>query len=724
MDDTALRAILAAEQAAALSSAGDSDLGQQRARAMDYYLGEMADDMPSLEGRSAVVSSDVSDTIESLMPTLMEIFTSGDDVCEFAPVGPEDVDGARQETDYVNHVFWNKNPGFLILYSFVKDALLSKVGVVKYWWETGEKHSTETYYDQPDEAYTLLVADPDIEVVEHSERTETYTDEQGQEQTDTLHDVTVRKSAKYGCARVMPVPPEEFGISKRARNIKDSPYCYHKRRRAVSDLIEEGYDRSQLADIPSAGVDEDADEQARHTLVDEDPTTGDTVNRAMREVEVVEHYIRVDYDDDGVAELRKITTAGKQGEILKLNGKPDNEPFDAMPFAAMTPIIMTHRFYGRSIADLVIEIQRIKTSLLRTLLDNAYFANNQRIEVSEAHASEHTLDDLLTNRPGGIVRTRQPGGLLPIPSGQMGFDAYNLIEYIDTVREQRTGTLRNMQGLKPDTLHETFGGAQQMLNMAQQRVKLIARIFAETGVKDLFMGLHGVIQRYQNKPDIVRLRGKWVPVDPRNWKTRDDMDVMVGLGAGTKEQQLAFLAQLIGFQTQAIQYQGGIDGPLVTLPNIYATLKKMVEDAGLRTVDPYFTDPDSPQAKQMLANKQPPPDPKMVEVQGKLQLAQQQAAAQLQAEAAKSQAQMELEAKKGEAEHERKTMEIQSAHELKRQQMVGDFALKEEQMRGEFALKQQQLEAELALKAAATKAQEDRADRIADNDVQLGGEPG
>src|SRR5882757_2263038 len=166
-----LRALLAAEKADALSAMSASKLSEERAAALDYYVGDMSRHMPAPDGRSKAVSTDVADTIEGLMPTLMDIFTSGDEVVRFDPVGPEDVGPADQETEYVNHVFMQQNPGFIVLYSFIKDALLSKVGIVKVWWETREEHERETYYDLDDAAFAIISADPDVEIVEHTVRT-------------------------------------------------------------------------------------------------------------------------------------------------------------------------------------------------------------------------------------------------------------------------------------------------------------------------------------------------------------------------------------------------------------------------------------------------------------------------------------------------------------------------------------------------------------------------
>jgi hypothetical protein len=516
-----LKAMLAAERADALSAMQASKLSAERTDAMDYYLGDMAKDMPAPDGRSRAVSTDVADTVEGLMPSLMEIFAGSDEVVRFEPTGPQDVASAEQETDYVNHVFMQRNPGFLVLYSFIKDALLSKVGIVKVWWETRAVEERETYLDQTDEAFALIVSDPDVEVVAHTERPDPakLSAEEGDpaklalepngsaapvgpaEQGDPddesapaipmLHDVVVVASRTAAQARVEGVPPEEFGISREARSLRDCGYCFHEVIKRAEELIADGFDADAVRKLPTYSGLTNTEELARDT-VDEHLAAGDdSLNEANRAVLVTEHYVRMDYAGDGKASLYRVTTGGEAGEILTRDGEPDIEPQDVIPFAAMTPVIMTHRFFGRSIADLVMDIQRIKTALLRAILDNAYLAVNPRVEVSEAHATETTLDDLLVSRPGGVVRTRQPGGINWQTVPAIAAEVFPVLQYADATREWRTGVSRQSQGLDANALQsQTATAAVQVYNAAQARMKLIARIFAETGIRDLFSLLH------------------------------------------------------------------------------------------------------------------------------------------------------------------------------------------------------------------------------------------
>jgi hypothetical protein len=699
MSDLELKALLQAERSASLGGTLTSDLSTERAKAMEYYNGDMTQDMPAADGRSAAVSTDVADTIEGLMPSLMEIFAAGEEVVRFEPVGPEDEDAAMQETDYVNHVFMQKNPGFLILYTFIKDALLSKNGVVKIYWDKTEREERETYLDQDDGAFSIMASDPDAEITEHKEHKD---DETG----EILHDVTIVKRKNYGCAKVDPVPPEEFGISKFAKTIKDATYCFHQTKKTESELIDQGYDAAQVRSLPTATTQEKPEDIARDTLHEERSAT-DTMNKASRLIDVIEHYVRMDYEGEDKTCLYRVTTGGSQMEVLKRDGEQDVIAVDEMPFAAMTPIIVTHRFFGRSIADITMDIQRIKTALVRGGLDNVYLANNQRIEIAESHAHERTLDDLLANRVGGVVRTKQPGGLIPIPNQPIGDLIYPMIEYIDGTKESRTGVTRQSMGMDADALQNQSATAfNGTMAAAQAKTKLIARILAETGIRDLFALLHGCIRKNDRKENTVRLRNKWVKIDPRNWKTRDDMTINVGLGTGSRAEQVAHLTQILEVQKELILSPPSFQ-MLVEPKNVYNTVEKLIERVGLKTVEPYFSDPTGPQmgpdGKPVIdpmtgqpKPKQPPPpppDPEMVKAQTQMQMAQ-------------VQAQMDEKADQRKAQIETVQAQADIATNEKKQQAEMMMQERDFQLKKELAIMQAQLDMQKFEREEARKDKE------------------
>ncbi len=699
MDKGTLKALLDAEKVAALAAMQSSKLSAERDDALMYYMGDMSKDMPTQDGQSSAVSSDVADTIEGLLPQLMEIFAGTEETIRFNPVGPEDVESAQQETDYINHVLMQRNPGFLVLYSFIKDALLSKVGIVKVWWEENEETERETYYDLTDEQYAILTADKDVEIVKHTEHPDPMLSQalatQGgvpQQQgaappgpPPLLHDVEVVKSKKYAEAKVLGVPPEEFGIEKTARSIRTCNYCFHRNtQRTETDLIAEGYDAKIVKALPTYMAITNIEEINRDS-VGEHLNVGDEHNPSARRLSIIEHYVRMDYEGDGKTRLYKVTTGDEQGVILTKNGELDIVEFDMIPFACMTPVIITHRFFGRSIADLVLDIQRIKTSLLRALLNNAYLANNPRVEVAEDYAGDNTLDDLLISRQGGIVRTRMPGGLNWQQVPTIGNHVYPLLEYQDNTREMRTGVSRQGQGLDPETLQSTTATAvQQMFSLAQARMKLVARIFAETGIKDLAVLLHGIIRKHGQEAQTVRLRNKWVTVDPRDWKKRNDMTVEVGLGTGGKAEQMAMVQMLIGAQEKAIA--GGLTN-LVTPQNLYSSAKLLTRIAGHKDVDQFFTDPSTQPPAQ------PQPDPKL----------------QIEMMKAQSAAQLEQQKQQTEAVHEKAKLEANFMLEQQK------FEHEKEMAYLEMGMKQKEHEQQLTL--AAHKAHTDA--QAADHKMQL-----
>ncbi len=664
MSEEELKAIVAAEIADATAFAGGR-LAEERRKALDYYLGEPFGN--EQEGRSQVVSTDVADTVEWILPSLLRIFTGGDEVVRFEPTGPEDEEVARQATEYVNWIFQRDNPGFLIFYTLFKDALLQKNGIVKLWWNAGETAERETYLGKTYEELQLLLADPDVEPIEHSAHEETVivagADGLPDEARVTLHDITVKRRRRRGRVKIEPVPPEEFLISRRARSIDEAPFVAHRVRRTVSELIAAGYDRRLVETLAGDDApDLTLEAEARRRLEEEaGPGSAGEVDRSRREIWVTECYVAADWDGDGIAERRKVTVAGEGADIL------DNEPFDGVPFISVTPILMPHCFYGLSIADLVMDLQLLKSTILRQILDNLYLSNNGRHVISD----QVNLDDMMTSRPGGIVRLKpgampSQGHVMPLETPLVAAAAFPVLDYLDGVREGRTGVTRYTQGLDADTLNKTASGISQIMAAAQQRIELIARVFAETGVTDLFRKILRLVGAHQNGPRIIRLRNRWVPMDPRSWNSEMDVSVNVGLGTGNRDQMLGHLNAILGIQAQAIEQQGGVDGPLVTLGNVYNTLAKIVENAGLKPADAFFTQPSAQPPAPPPPAMPPMPDPQMVMLQQQAKLD----AARLALAERKAEAEMALDRAKLEAELALKRDELLAGMALKREEML------------------------------------------------------
>lgn len=550
----------------------------------------------------------------------------------------------------------------------------------------------------------------------------------------TTHDVTIVTTKKLASAKVMGVPPEEFGIERGARSIKDCNYCFHEVvTKTEGQLIAEGFDEDQIKalDAHTSSIEttsrDSVDESARGS--------SDTLNSAARLVKITEHYVRMDYEGKGRPCLYQVITGGDQGEILRKDDKDCITPFDAIPFAATTPVPITHRFFGRSIADLVMPAQREKTALKRGALDNLYLHNNPRVEVAEQNAGPNTLDDLLVSRPGGVVRTKTAGGLnwqvVPDITGSV----YPMMQYIDAELETRTGLSKQMQGVDANALqNQSATAVAQVFSASQMRVKLIARIMAE-GVRDIFSLLHGTIRRHGQQGQTVRLRNTWVEVDPRQWKTRNDMTIAVGLGSGGKAQQFAQMMALANVQKEIIA-GGKIN--LVGDRELYNTAAELTKIMGHKNPDKFFNDPEAkdPNTGKLLHPPAQPSPPESVQVaqikaqtdkekmgvqaqldqqadERKAQIEAVQAQADMATEQQRLQAELTLAQQKFELEKELKLMDFQLKREMHQQDMAQRAEQHRQQMEsGVFKTMQGQesheQKLELADKAAKAKPKVDK----------------
>ena len=590
----------------------------RRRKSLEYYLGKPFGN--EQEGRSQVVSTDVSDTVEALMPSLMKIFTAGDNIFHCEPAGPEDEKVAKQASDYINHVFYKENRGFSAIYTAFKDALVQKNGILKVYWDDSEKTSREEYKRLTEDEYNLLIADKEVSVSEHKEYEEEFEDDNGKVIDKVkFHDVVIYKTQMYGQVKIDPIPPEEFLIERRAKSIDSANFVCHRVNMTRHALIEMGYDPEIVNNLPTGDAEyylEDRQVRYQDTDFSAPQDRGD---KSTDEVLIHECYVRLDLNGDGKSELHKICLAGTGSyRILAM------DEIDSIPFVSMTPIIMPHRFYGRSVSELIEDIQLIKSTVMRQMLDNMYLTNNNRIAIQDGQVA---MDDLLTNRPGGIVRTKQPpANVMQVMTAQpITEQASGLLAYLDSVREARSGVTKTAQGLQADALNvDTATGMNQVLTQSQMRMELIARTFAETGVKDLGIKIFELLCKYQQKEKLVRIRGEFVPMTPFEWRDRDNLSVKVGLGTGSKEQQLILLNAILQRQLQAIQLQQNVYGPVVNLKNIYSTLQKLVENAGLGSVEPFFMDPEVGAAQMPQLPPKPPTEFEKVslaQVQGENQRA-------------------------------------------------------------------------------------------------------
>lgn len=682
----------------------DSELSDQRAQAIKYYLGEPFGN--EVEGRSQVVSYDVQDTVESSLPQLIKIFTSGDQVVRFDPKGPEDEQAAQQETDYINHLVMEKNNGFEVMYCWFKDALISKNAYIKVYAEDEYSEEEETYEGLTDAQLQMLVQDDEVEVVEHSQYPDQIAMEQLQQamqaqqqgqqvqlpqQQPMLHDVKIKTAETKKCIKIKNVAPESIMVSVDTAGLRlnDSRFVQHRESCTIDELKAQGF---KVPDGVSSMEDDEwgLESNARDLYSEEFDKTANEEGTVM----VKDTYIKID------GERWRYVIVG-QHVLLK-------EKTEIVPFACITPMIMPHRHIGRSYSDLTMDIQLIKSALIRGQLDNMYLSNNGRYAISD----RVNLEDMLVSRPGGVVRVQgEPGNaILPLQHTPFPPTSFTMVEYMDTMKEKRTGVTAYNQGLDADSLNKTATGINAIMQAAAARLELVARVFAETGVKDLFLMVHRLVRTTYSKKEIFRLRGKWIEVDPRGWKNRSDMTINVGLGTGNKDAQLMHIQTILGAQERVMQL--GVATP----QNVYNALIKLTQNAGFRHPEEFWTDPEG---KPMPP---PPPDPKLATTEMQLKADAQKFQAQTQVERERFEAEAKLDQQKFIAET---TIEQQKAQQQAQQEEMrsrNDLIIEREklELQAELEKYKADLKAETDMKIAVMNAEiaEREAAREAERDAR------
>jgi predicted GNAT family acetyltransferase len=673
MDNNTLKGILDSEI--------DNSLGYiqtetiyERSRALQYYNREPYGN--EVEGRSSIVTGEVAEVVDGALPQLLRVFTTSDEMVRFEPKGAGDEQKAKQATEYVNWVLNHDNQGVILFHNWFKDALLQKNGIVKVYWDDQIDVTKEKYQDLNEEELTMLLADDEVEVVsqqmEEVEMAQTVDQMTGMPLPPVFsYSVTLKRTKNNGKVVIENVPPEEFLISKKARTIADAPFVAHRRLATRSELIAMGFSRDIVKNLATYNDLTFTEERVARYDRGEMPDEDLAIDEAMQDIEVYECYIKTDYDGDGIAELRKITYAGS--EIL------DNEEIDFVPFCSVCPIPMPHKFFGHSFADRAIDLQLIKSTVTRQILDNLYLTNNSRMGVVEGQVN---LDDMLTVTAGGIVRIKNPNAIVPLSVPATASQSFPLLQYLDSVQSKRTGVNDAQQGLDPNILQNTTATAvAAMQSAAAGKIEMVARIFAETGVKDLFEKILHLLCKYQDKARIIRLRGEYVSIDPREWVNGFDISINVGLGTGNKQEQMAMVAVVLQKQEQILQTQG-FNNPLVNLTQYRETLGRFIEAAGYKDSSEFFKE-IPPELEQQIAN----PQPQQAPVDPAVQAYMAQAQAQMQIDQAKAQQEMQLGQQKAEADIMLQQAKAQAEIQLKREKAQADLELKTAEFQAEAQLK-------------------------------------
>lgn len=693
IDDYSLKAMIDDEVRQSFGY-GDGELESARRRNEVFFLAQPKDELapPDIDGRSKVVDTTVRNTVLGMQAPLMKTFYGSDNVFEFEETRQEDAPKAPLISAYVNHIFRKVNPGYIIAATWIREALLLKKGILKCWFDASNIEAKEEYTGQTPEQLAMLMDDPEIEVVAQT----SYPDEEAEgekaraleqagaqlaqmelaamqdpqaaqqyqaaaqqfaamqaQPVPMLYDVTCKRVKTGGRVCIENVPPEEFLISRKAKSIKEAQFVAHRFRRRVFELEAAGYDVPDHLgdDLAAAGLSTERAQREQYDGYDR-RDDGSHPDPSQREVWVLECYMQVDYDGDGIPEWRKVVKCGDA--ILA------NDEFDEPPFVALGAIPMPHQFFDMCPADLAIEPQKIKTSLKRAQLDNMYLQVNGR---TWAVNGQVNLDDLLRSTPGGVVRVNSPQmvGRLDQGIGDMA-GAMALTQYFDQENEETTGWTRQSQGGNGMQLQQTATAANIITNRADMRIEDISRYMAETGFTDLGNMILRLVTRYQKKAEMIKVGGEWVSVDPREWTNNFDLTINVGLGTGNKDQLVQHLMMLGQTQMQGAQF--GITRP----ENLYATGVRLANALGFKEADAFFTDPTknppSQQQNPELVKMQAQQQMHAAEMQAKQEQAQLHAQLEVEKSRIQAEAQMQVDRERAAADAQKHAMTIQHQAEL------------------------------------------------------------
>lgn len=648
----------------AISNAVDfveGEISQDRIKAQRYYDGEV--DLGYEDGRSKVVATKVRDTVRAVKPSLMRIFLSTAKPVEFVPRGPEDVAMAEQATEFMHHEFTRLN-GYRVINDAFQDALVKKQGIVKAYWMTYPEAEIYTFTDLSDDEYTYLVEDDSVTVLEHSSEMSMSIDEMGMEVELPTHNVKLSRQKEMGELCIESIPPEEFFINRDARNFADAYVVAHRTDMRAGDLIAMGFEPEVVLNLDSfeGGSDMTEAEVFERRGYDMDTSDEDEQDPTMKNVAVTEAYMRIDVDGTGVPVLHKLICGGTAYELL------DYEPCDEIPFAKFEVDPEPHTFYGRSLAEIVMDDQDAATSVLRSILDNVAMTNNPRLGIVEGAVN---IDDVLNNEIGAIVRMRAPGSVqeltVPFTAGQ----TLGALTYLDGLVESKTGVSRASMGLDPDAMQSTTKSAvQATVQAAAGQVEVMVRNLAD-GMRDLFGIMMRLMSKNVDEEQMMRMNGMFVPIDPRVWDQSMDVSINVGLGTGREEEKAMALNQALQMQTMVYQNYGPMNG-LVSLTNIRNTLADQLAVSGIRNADRYFA-PITPEIEMQ-----------MLQMQQQAQAQQGQASdpnqAFLQAEQMKAQTKAQTDMAKLQLEMQKSA----ASDDLKRDQMAQDLLVDAAKIYGEY----------------------------------------
>jgi len=633
----------------------DGELSPERATITKYYKGDLYGNEE--EGRSQVVTTEFRDTVLQVLPSILRIFTGPEQAVEYRPRRPDQVQQAEDATNYVwDVVVKEDNRGFLVLYEWFKDALTKRLGIVKYWYDDAEEERAYSATYLSVEALTLLDEDPEIEIDAVSPCKSSPPGAQ-------LYDAEYTQTKKSGRIRFIAMPPEEFIFTRGARTTDADPrqpgvarFVGHRTELTKAQLLDMGVDEDDIEEFgfTSEELNQNQEEIARQRIVK--PDILPSAPPLDQKVLYIEGYPYLN------GELRRVVMIGPTYHVI------ENEACDERPFAVLSPDPEPHTIIGLSYADYTMDLQKITSMIVRSMLDSLALSIHPRIGYVEGDVA---LEDVLNTQIGAPIRMRQQGAIQEITHQFVGREALAVLEYIKSVKENRTGSPERSTGMDASEMQSTTKAAvTSAVDSAHEHIEMIARIFAETGFRKLFSGILRLLVAHQDAPRMARVNGRYAQMDPRSWDANLDISINVGIGGGTLEEKIGVLDGIAAKQEQVLQTLGP-GNPMVTLKQYRDTLVKMLKLRGRMDAESFFSDvpPDwkPPEPQQ--------PDPNTMIAQAEMERAK--------ADVMKKQADVQIEAEK---------------HKVEIMRQSEDLRLREQEMEMVDARERDRIEAEMALK--------------------------
>ena len=666
----------------------ETEVEPDRLKAEQYYK-----KMPfgnEVKGKSSVVDSTVQEVIQSSLGQLVKPFLQGSNIVEFTATKDNGQNLASTVTDYVNHIFHSDNSGAQILRTWMFDALLLKNGIVKAYYDDAVDATPETYEGLSSDELAMLLTD-NVEIVEQEEilgeevqvGVDQMTGEPLTQRAPSTFNVKVMITKDASKVKIENVDPKEFLIDKHTSSIKDSTFVAQRQMLTRAQLVDMGYDKGIVDEL---STDDELGFTGTNTRdYDYNNDSSDTTDKTQELIAYYECYLDIG-NEKGQAVKHRVCYASKK--ILS------SEEIDYIPFYSLCPFPLPHQFYGQSMADHTMDLQFIKSTIIRQMLDNLYLTNNSRVGAVEGQVN---LDDLLNSTAGGIIRMKNPNAIVPMQVQSSASQSFPMLEYLDQVQSKRTGVNDLAQGIDANVLQNVSATAvATMTAQSQGKIELIARVFADTGIKELMQGILHLVCKYQKEPREIKVSGKPMQIDPREWKDQYNVQVNVGLGNGTGDEKVAMLQMILAKQEQILQ-QYGVNNPLVSLKQYRETLAKFINASGFKDDAQFMNEIDDQALQQIMqadaqADKTPPEVKASQEIaKAEIQKAQMKAQTDAQAQMLKQEEiklkneleaqKLALEAQQQQLDADRQMLDI----ETERAKLEADIKLRE----AEIAIKEQ-----------------------------------